>query len=294
MNEKKPPTPRGERHRLSRFPGRRRFVHGRSAKGGAFAQRKPTICHSLPVGLRGSARHELCLLLHEYLLHWSPCLTQRRAPMRQLLLALLACIALPPAVCAQADAVARLEIFPAARTLHGPTKTQQLAVIAAFKNGSKRDVTHLAQFQSSDNEIATVSAKGLVRFWQPGEIAVLCRYHTLASVQLRFVEPKPGFLWTKPPENNLVDHLIFEKLKDLSLLPSELCSDVVFLRRAYLDLCGHLPTPPETKRFLEDPRADKRTRLIDELLARPQHAELWAHHCADMLHLRSSRSTILG
>src|ERR1051325_139543 len=48
MNEKKPPTPRGERHRLSRFPGRRRFVHGLSAKGRAFAERKPTICQTDP------------------------------------------------------------------------------------------------------------------------------------------------------------------------------------------------------------------------------------------------------
>ncbi|MSQ95621.1 MAG: DUF1549 domain-containing protein [Gemmataceae bacterium] len=186
----------------------------------------------------------------------------------------------------QSGAFKRLEIFPAERTLHAPHKTQQLAVIAHFADGTKRDVTRLTVFESSDDEIATVDVKGVVSFSQTGDVAILCRYQMLQAVRLSYADPKPGFLWSKPREDSLIDTLIFAKLKQLSLTPSELCSDEVFLRRAYLDLCGILPTPQESRRFLESPRLDKRVRLIDELLERPEYAELWAYHWARTLNLK--------
>lgn len=55
-----------------------------------------------------------------------------------------------------------------------------------------------------------------------------------------------------PPRHNLVDQLVFAKLKQLSLAPYELCSHPMFLRRSHLDLCGLLPTPEEANR-----RADR-------------------------------------
>jgi hypothetical protein len=186
---------------------------------------------------------------------------------------------------ADAHPVARLEIFPGDRVLHAPANTQQLAVIAHFNDGSKRDVTHLTLFTTSDEEVATVSSKGLVTFWRTGDVAIFCRHHTLQSVRLTFVDEKPGFLWPKPAETNLVDQRVFAKLKQLRIAPSELCSDTVFLRRASIDLLGLWPTPAQLKRFMEDVRIDKRSRLIDELLDRPEHAELWAHHWGEMLAL---------
>jgi len=48
---------------------------------------------------------------------------------------------------------------------------------------------------------------------------------------------------------------------------ADLCSDAEFIRRAYLDLVGVIPTADEAREFLDDQAADKRTRLVDRLLA---------------------------
>ena len=65
------------------------------------------------------------------------------------------------------------------------------------------------------------------------------------AVRLTYLEPRAGFVWTNPPENNYVDKHVFAKLKMLTILPSDLCTDQEFVRRAYLDLCGVLPTAEE-------------------------------------------------
>ena len=76
----------------------------------------------------------------------------------------------------------------------------------------------------------------------------------------------------------------------LSIAPSELCTDEEFVRRAYLDVCGLLPTGDEVKAFLADKDANKRAKLIDKLLERPEFADFWTLKWADVL--RSSRKTI--
>ena len=69
----------------------------------------------------------------------------------------------------------------------------------------------------------------------------------LQPVRLTYLEPRTGFVWPNPPENNYVDKHVFAKLKMLSIPPSDLCSDQEFVRRAYLDVCGILPTPDEVR-----------------------------------------------
>jgi hypothetical protein len=66
--------------------------------------------------------------------------------------------------------------------------------------------------------------------------------------------------------------------------PSDLSSDAVFLRRAFLDALGVLPTPDEVRVFLEDKSSNKRARLIDQLLQRPEFADFWALKWSDVLH----------
>src|SRR5262249_14255229 len=90
--------------------------------------------------------------------------------------------------------------------------------------------------------------------------------------------------------NNFIDDLVFAKLKTLRTEPSELCSDSVFIRRAYLDLLGLVPSADEVRRFLADTRADKRARLIDELLQRPEFADFWALKWSDVL--RNEETTL--
>jgi hypothetical protein len=175
--------------------------------------------------------------------------------------------------------------------LKQPARRQQLAVLATFADGAVRDMTRLTVFSSSDEGVATVSRTGLVEFHQAGEVAILCRYlENLQAVRLTYLEPRPGFRWPSPPENNAIDRHVFAKLKMLSIPPSDLCTDAEFVRRAYLDLCGVLPAAKEVRTFLSSKAKDRRAKLIDGLLDRPEYADFWALKWADVL--RSNRKTI--
>jgi len=184
-----------------------------------------------------------------------------------------------------------IEVLPGARVLNSPSKWQQLAVIGHFADGSTRDATRLTVFSSSDDGVAKVNADGLVEFSQTGEVAILCRYlDEMLAVRLTYLEPKKDFVWSNPPENNVVDKHVFAKLKMLNILPSDLCTDQEFIRRAYLDLIGVLPQPEEVKAFLASDARDKRAKLIDVLLERPEYADFWTLKWSDIL--RSNRKTI--
>jgi hypothetical protein len=187
--------------------------------------------------------------------------------------------------------VKRVEVLPGARLLNDPARTQQLSVQATFADGSTRDVTRLTVFTSSDTAVANVNSNGLVEFFQTGEVAILCRYlDELVPVRITFLEPKDGFKWSNPPESNYVDKHILAKLKMLSIQPSDICTDQEFVRRAYMDLCGILPSAQEVKTFLDSKERDKRARLINALLERPEYADLWTLKWSDVF--RSTRKTI--
>ena len=81
---------------------------------------------------------------------------------------------------------------------------------------------------------------------------------------------------------------VFARWQNLHLLPSEVCSDEVFLRRAAIDLTGRLPTPNELRQFQADRAADKRARMIDRLLESPDFTELWVMRWAELLQIRTS------
>ncbi len=189
------------------------------------------------------------------------------------------------------SALESLEVAPGPRTLQTPGRWQQLAVHARFADGKVRDVTRLTVFSSSDTAIASVSQTGLVEFSAKGEAAVLCRYlGEMRAIRLAYLEPRPDFHWSSPPENNFIDTHVDAKLRHLQLLPSDLCRDDEFLRRASLDICGILPTVAEVRAFLDDAAPDKRARLIDKLLERPEYADLWTLKWSDLL--RSNRRAI--
>ncbi|MBO0699677.1 MAG: DUF1553 domain-containing protein [Zavarzinella sp.] len=188
-------------------------------------------------------------------------------------------------------AVTQVEVLPGARVLKAPARWQQLAVVAHRADGSARDVTRLTVFSSSDPGVAEVTPNGLVEFKQAGEVAILCRYlEEMRSVRITYLEPRANFAWTNPPEANYVDTHVFAKLKQMTILPSDRCTDAEFVRRAYLDVCGLLPTPDEATAFLADKSPDKRAKLIDRLLDRPEFADFWALKWSDVL--RSNRKTI--
>lgn len=197
------------------------------------------------------------------------------------------CRAAPP----ETPELVRLEILPRERTLRNDAQKQQVVVIAHYAGGSQRDVTGLIKFSSSDEQVASVSKSGLVTFHKRGSVAVLCRYlHQIDNAKLSYIQEVPGFAWNDPPAQNYVDEHVFAKLRELQILPSDLCTDEEFVRRVRLDVTGLLPTAAEARAFLSDTDPAKRAKLIDRLLETPEYADFWAMKWADVL--RNTRKQV--
>src|SRR5262249_13765176 len=111
---------------------------------------------------------------------------------------------------------------------------------------------------------------------------------------VQIASPFPGQtdanLFAASPRHNFIDGHVLNKLQSLNIPPSPQCSDREFIRRAYLDALGVLPTPQEVQKFLAEPEASakKRAKLIDAILERPEFVDYWAYKWSDLL-LISSR-----
>ena len=186
-----------------------------------------------------------------------------------------------------APKLVRLEVTPRDDYYHAPKTNAQIATTAVFADGQRRDVTSLAVYEVSNVAVAEVAADGRVTRKSDGETTVLVRYlDQQAPVRVAFVPRHPEYAARQfPKPANAVDEQVFAKLKRLRLNPADLCTDEVFLRRAYLDLLGILPTADEARAFVADAAKDKRSRLTDALLERPEFAESWALKWADLLRL---------
>ena len=189
---------------------------------------------------------------------------------------------------AKADAQDRIQpvkllVEPAEAILLEPTREVQVRASAVYANGTRKDVTGLAVFESTNPKV-TVSREGLANATLPTEATITVRYlHLQGTSLLAFVPARTDFRWTGPKARNYVDEHVFARLKKLRMNPSDTCADHEFLRRAHLDLLGVLPSPKETRSFLGDSRSDKRARLVDALLDRPEYAESWALKWSDLL-----------
>ena len=89
-----------------------------------------------------------------------------------------------------------------------------------------------------------------------------------------------------PKPANRIDEIVFAKLKQLDIQPV-LCSDAVFVRRAYLDLTGTLPSAEDAKTFIQSSDQNKRVALIDHLLDQPTHVHYWAMKWSDILRVKA-------
>lgn len=177
----------------------------------------------------------------------------------------------------------KLIVTPLVATPVEPIDRVRISASAVFDDGTTLDVSDTAVYETSNTQVS-VAADGEVRREEFGESTVLVRYlDRQEPVRVAFVEARPDFVWINPPEVNYVDKFVFAKLKQLRIEPAELCDDVTFLRRAYLDLLGFVPTGPEAEAFLKDANPDKRAALVDSLLDRPEFAEYWAQKFADLL-----------
>lgn len=185
--------------------------------------------------------------------------------------------------------VARIAVSPPeARYSRG--QSQNLTVTAHFTDGSTRDITRLSEYTSPETKFATVDHDGRVTMGgTPGEGTIVVRYldHVdIARITLPPDKLQPDAAYAGLKENNEIDRYAHERFKKLGILPSELCSDSEFIRRVTLDTIGRLPDPERAKVFLADKAADKRAKLIDELLSEKNaaaYADYWATKWGDLL-----------
>jgi hypothetical protein len=173
-----------------------------------------------------------------------------------------------------------------------PGSEQQILVRAYFSDGSVRDATPWAKYTASDSTVAVPDEEGRVKVTGNGEGAITAWFLSkiaVATVTVPYANVLAPETFTKAPRRNFIDDLTLAKLEELSLPPSPPAGDSDFLRRAFLDTIGVLPTADETRAFLGDPAPDKRDRVIDALLARPEFVDYWTHRWADLLLVSSKK-----
>ncbi len=184
--------------------------------------------------------------------------------------------------------VVAVELFPKNAVLNGADATQKLTVRAKYSDGTDRDVTSLAFFMTNNDNSAEVSQEGIVTAGERGEAFLMARFETHTVGSHFIVLPKDlKFEWPNVAENNYVDTFINNKLKKLRIIPSDICTDEEFLRRAHLDIIGVLPTVEEYTKFMQNPASNKREQLVDELLGRKEFVELWVMKWAELLQVRT-------
>jgi hypothetical protein len=180
--------------------------------------------------------------------------------------------------------VVGIECFPKA-IVSDRNVEQQVLVTAHFSDGTSRDVTREVQFKSNAEDVAAVNELGLVRtFENSGSTAVMARYMGQVDVcRITIPLAEAASQSQAIAKRNYVDELVQAKWKQLNLQPSPLADDTTFLRRAYLDAIGTLPTPDEVRAFLKDTDTDKRSKVVDRLLSRSEYADFWAVKWGDLL-----------
>jgi hypothetical protein len=181
--------------------------------------------------------------------------------------------------------ITSLEVEPPRITLQ-PGAEQQFQVKARFSDGTTQDVTRWAKYTAANQSVLTVDETGRATVVGSGESAVSVWYLqkvALGSATVPFNNDVDPEIYAAAPRRNWIDELVLEKLRELRLPPSPRSSDGEFLRRAFLDTIGILPTVDESRRFLDDTTSGKRDRLIDALLARPEFVDYWSYKWSDLL-----------
>lgn len=191
--------------------------------------------------------------------------------------------------------IVSLTVEPSERRLVGIGSRQRLIVTARYTDGSTEDATGKVQFSSNDEAVASVNSKGIVQAEAPGETAIMARAlgHAVIS-RIAITRDPPMPVYPRLETRNFIDELVFAKLKTSNILPSSTARDEHFVRRAYLDVLGVVPTVEEAAAFIDSRDPEKRSKLIDALLERPERAEFWAQYFADLFRLGFNESRDKG
>jgi hypothetical protein len=193
--------------------------------------------------------------------------------------------------------VAEIEVTPNQVTLTAGAK-QPLLVQAVYSDGRRRDVTGWAKFASTESGVAQVDEDGVVTVSGQGEAAITVWFSSRVAIanvtvplvqKLEAAQPVDAAVFDASPRVNFIDELVVKKLRRLNIPPSGQAGDAEFLRRAFLDTLGVLPSPAEVEAFLGDAAPEKRQRLVDQLLQRPEFVDYWTYKWSDLLLVSSRR-----
>ena len=187
--------------------------------------------------------------------------------------------------------VVAVEVQPPFRIIKGGAK-QKLTVFATLKDGTRKEVTSHARFFSNHEALAAVDIHGTVSTNEiPGEAVILVTYRNKTSV-FRAILPAvhPYTVGKKYSAENWIDQLIQTKLDTLRIPASPLSKDEEFVRRVFLDITGTLPNSSDLKAFLANTSADKRSKLVQDLLNKPAYSDYSALVWSDLL--RVDRQTL--
>lgn len=185
----------------------------------------------------------------------------------------------------------RITVTPNRHDFDSERRQQALRVVGHFSDGTSRDVTRQAVYQTNEPDIADVSETGVVEAKnRSGLFAVMVRYGDQLDVFHGAVPTRVSSSgldeWEQRHAGSNLDRMLVTQWRRLGIGPSPIASDAEFIRRASLDICGTLPTAVEVQAYLDDTRSDKRIRLIDRLLERPEYAGYFALKWADILRNR--------
>jgi Protein of unknown function (DUF1553)/Protein of unknown function (DUF1549) len=189
--------------------------------------------------------------------------------------------------------VEQLEILPD-RSLQRVGDSQQILVRARYSGGRTEDVTRWVKWSSADESVCRVDEHGKTQVVGPGEGAVVAWYASklaIARVTAPYQAQPTGAGETidRRKPRNFIDEQIDKQLARLNLVPSPACTDAEFVRRAYVDTIGCLPTIDEVRAFLADASPTRRDALVESLIKRPEFADYWTYKWSDLLMLNGTR-----
>ena len=181
----------------------------------------------------------------------------------------------------QVQTLENLVVQPAQILFGSAPESVQLKVVAQWEDGSREDVTELCRFRTNNDAIATVDELGKVESQLPGDTHIVVSYDK-AVVPIQVIQPHEGGpTIAESDSSHPIDQIVASKLNKLRIVPSAICSDADFIRRASLDIAGVLPSSRQVREFLANQSPDKREQLIDELLNAPGYAAWWATRFSD-------------
>ena len=193
-----------------------------------------------------------------------------------------------------------LELYPPSLVLSGEGASQRMVARATYADGTDRDVTHLVAFNTDNPTAAAITEAGAVTAGPVSgsggaEAFLTARFdvHTV-GVPAVVLPDRVRFEWPDPAPVNYIDEAVYAKLETLRIAPSELCTDAEFVRRAHVDLIGVVPPAEVAREFLENTDPSKRVALVNELLERPEFADIWVMKWSELLKIRTANNVLSG